>query len=164
MTQRTLHALVADPHAAEHLVDRLIAAGVTREMIRTIGAGGVGHVGGFAGSMDHDHDADHGHAGSFADGAEHMHGAERDHVGSFADSDDHAHNAERDRVGSFATTDPGARRRAMLQREIIAAGIPADAAATTIAKLDDGAVLVLVDIDPGHGEKVAAVLGSIALR
>ncbi len=81
--------------------------------------------------------------------------AERDHVGGFGDSGDHAHGAERDHVGSFAPH----KHADDLLRDLVAAGLADNEAHGAVARLNEGAALLLVQADGAHAAQAAAILG-----
>lgn len=76
------------------------------------------------------------------------------HVGSYVDSGAHAHDAERDHVGSFA---PHQHADDML-RELAAAGLARGAAEDCVARMAQGAALLLVRPGAGQHARVSEML------
>src|SRR5690348_14937616 len=110
----TLHAIYDDVSMAQQASQQLKTIGIDQHAIRLVGAAALsanelGHMGSYADSGAHMHDAERDHVGGYADSGAHMHDAERDHMGSYADSGAHMHDAEREQVGSFASVQPARR-------------------------------------------------------
>ena len=160
-----LHAVYEDPRQAEQATQQLRALGVAEGAILSItsamanSAEGRAHMGSFADSGAHMHDAERDHIGSFADSGAHTHDAERDHVGSFADSGAHMHDAARDRVGSFADS-ASAVPHAVLVGDLLRAGLSEADAQAAAARLGIGATLVLARVEGEVARRAAAILQS----
>ncbi len=152
-----LFALYENERMADQAMAKLVAAGIKRRAIQivTLPEAERDHVGGFGDSGDHAHGAERDHVGGFGDSGDHAHGAERDHVGGFGDSGDHAHGAERDHVGSFAPH----KHADDLLRDLVAAGLADNEAHGAVARLNEGAALLLVQADGAHAAQAAAILG-----
>jgi hypothetical protein len=158
-----LHAVYDDPRQAEQAIQQLKALGIAEGAILSItsvmatSAEGWAHMGSFANSGAHIHDAERDHVGSFADSGAHAHDAERDHVGSFADSGAHAHDAARDRVGSFANN-ASATRDATLADNLVRAGLSQADAQAAAARLSRGATLILARVEGETATRAGAIL------
>jgi hypothetical protein len=160
-----VHAIYDDARLAEQAIQELRALGIAEIAMLSVtsamanSAAGQAHMGSFADSGAHMHDAERDHVGSFADSGAHMHDAERDHVGSFADSGAHTHSAARDRVGGFADS-ASSGPKTTLGENLVRAGLsPADAQSAQ-ARLDMGATLILVRAEGEAAERAAAILRS----
>jgi hypothetical protein len=160
-----LHAVYDDPRQAEQATQQLRALGIAESAILSISsamansAEGRAHMGSFADSGAHMHDAERDHVGSFADSGAHMHDAERDHVGSFSDSEAHMHDAARDRVGSFANS-ASAAPPADLVGDLLRAGLSQADAQAAAARLGTGATLVLARVEGEAATRADAILHS----
>jgi hypothetical protein len=161
-----LHAIYDDPRMAEQVVQQLTAVGIAQSAILSItsamanSAAGRAHMGSFADSGAHRHDAERDHVGSFADSGAHTHDTERDHVGSFADSEAHTHDAARDRVGGFADS-ASAAPKATLADDLVRAGLSQADAQAAAARLGTGATLVLARAEGEVATRAAAILQSV---
>jgi predicted GNAT family acetyltransferase len=160
-----LHAVYDSPRQAEQVIQQLTETGIAEGAILSVtaamanSAAGRAHMGSFADSGAHMHDAERDHVGSFADSGAHMHDAERDHVGSFADSGAHMHDAERDRAGSFAdsaSTTPSV----TVVDDLVRAGLSQANAQAAAVRLGTGATLLLVRAEGEQAIRAAALLQS----
>jgi predicted GNAT family acetyltransferase len=160
-----VHAIYNDARVAEQVIQELMAVGIAENAILSVtsamanSAAGQAHMGSFADSGAHTHDAERDHVGGFADSKAHMHDAERDHVGSFADSGTHTHGAARDRVGGFADSASSGPNTTLAENLVRAGLSPADAQAA-IARLAMAATLVLVRAEGEAADRAAAILRS----
>jgi hypothetical protein len=143
-----LHAVYDDPRQAEQATQQLRALEIVEGAILSVTSAMASSAAGRA------------HMGSFADSGAHMHDAERDHVGSFADSGAHMHDAERDHVGSFADSAPAA-RDATLAEDLVRAGLSQADARAAAARLGTGATLVLARAEGEAATRAAAILQSV---
>ena len=158
-----IHALYDDSRLAEQAIQELMAIGIAHNAILSVtsamanSVAGQTHMGSFADSGAHMHDAERDHTGSFADSGAHMHDAARDHVGSFADSGAHMHDAARDRIGGFAGS---ASSGQTLAENLVRAGLSDADAQAAIARLDMGATLVMARAEGDVATRAAAILQS----
>src|SRR5262245_43005465 len=133
-----LYGLFNDEQLAEQARARLVAAGIKRPAIQLLALS----------SEERDH------VGSYADTEAHMHDAERDHVGSYADTEAHMHNAERDHVGSFAAH----RHPDDILRELNQAGLSNSDAQACLMQMAQGARLLLVQPNADQMAQAAEIL------
>jgi hypothetical protein len=141
------HAIYDDPELAQQAIQQLEAIGIARGALLLVTSAMANSAEGRA------------HMGSFADSGAHMHDAARDHVGGFADSGAHMHDAARDRVGSFASDAP-ANQSAELVDDLVRAGLSQADAQTAAPRLGMGAALLLVRAEGEPAARAAAILQS----
>jgi hypothetical protein len=160
-----VHAIYDDSRLAQQAIQELMAIGIAQNAILSVtsamanSAAGQAHMGSFADSGAHMHDAQRDHVGGFADSEAHMHDAQRDHVGGFADSGAHAHDAARDRVGGFANSASSDSNSALTDK-LVRAGLSQADAQAAIPRLGMGATLVLVRAEGEAASRAAAILQS----
>jgi hypothetical protein len=147
-----LYRLYDDERLAEDARARLVAAGIKRRAIelKMLAGEPAAHVGSYADTGAHAHDAERDRVGSFASAEP----AGAPHMGSYADTGAHAHDAERDHVGSFV---PHQHADDIL-RDLVMAGLARDAAADCVARMGQGAALLLVRASADQQARVSEIL------